>query len=437
VGAFEFRAGTSFLTQFQELMRQGASDTGSYLFYVEDNSWELKVGSTLAGVTASGVVARSVLNDPTNNIIDRVIYQERDGDKLYNYVKLYGKSPMQDGYTEYNAASWTVCTGGTPVAVLDDTTTTLGGRSKYSLVVYNNATTDSYIGMKLTIPAPNYLFNYNMWDFSSGEISVWARYDNTAGAPGTPDAGSAGASDYLFCWLTDTAGNEVAYYGASSFLYRGNWTKCVFPLGERARGIIGGLVDTWSNVVGATFLWDRVVSMEFILGVPIAPAPASHLYIDGLSIPLPIIGFSRDGPGAGTSEFKYRRRPYDDTWAHIGTQNAIQGAAENFLLQSRLSSINRVKLVIPGDYRLRYAGQTFTVDIPSIGVNGSILYATNLKHIIEPYIDVSGGYAFDWVTEVEGVPTTVIGYDGLRLRAGSSYSAVQAGQRGGAGLRAR
>jgi hypothetical protein len=436
VGAFEFKAGTSFLTQLQELMRLGASDTGSQLFYVEDNSWELKIGSALAGVTASGVIARSILNDPTNNIIDRVLYQERDGDKLYNYVKLYGKSPMQDGYTEQNAASWTVCTGGTPIAVLDDTTTTLGGRSKYSLVVYNNATTDSYIGVKLTIPAPNPLFNYNMWDFSSGEIVVWARYDNTAGAPGTPDAGSAGANEYIYCWLTDTAGNQVIYYGASSYLYRENWTKCAFPLGERARGWIGFAVDTWTNVVGTTFLWDRVVSMEFILGL-LTPAAASHLYLDGLSIPLPIIGFSRDGPAAGTSEAKYRRRPYDDTWAHIGTQNAIQGAAENFLLQSRLSSINRVKLVIPGDYRLRYAGQTFTVDIPSIGVNGSILYATNLKHIIEPYIDVSGGYAFDWVTEVEGVPTTVIGYDGLRLRAGSSYSAVQAGQRGGAGLRAR
>ena len=114
VGAFEFKAGTSFLTQLQELMRLGASDTGSQLFYVEDNSWELKIGSALAGVTASGVIARSILNDPTNNIIDRVLYQERDGDKLYNYVKLYGKSPMQDGYTEQNAASWTVCTGGTP-----------------------------------------------------------------------------------------------------------------------------------------------------------------------------------------------------------------------------------------------------------------------------------------------------------------------------------
>ena len=436
VGAFEFKAGTSFLTQLQELMRLGASDTGSQLFYVEDNSWELKIGSALAGVTASGVIARSILNDPTNNIIDRVLYQERDGDKLYNYVKLYGKSPMQDGYTEQNAASWTVCTGGTPIAVLDDTTTTLGGRSKYSLVVYNNATTDSYIGVKLTIPAPNPLFNYNMWDFSSGEIVVWARYDNTAGAPGTPDAGSVGANEYTYCWLTDTAGNQVIYYGASSYLYRENWTKCAFPLGERARGWIGFAVDTWTNVVGTTFLWDRVVSMEFILGL-LTPAAASHLYLDGLSIPLPIIGFSRDGPAAGTSEAKYRRRPYDDTWAHIGTQNAIQGAAENFLLQSRLSSINRVKFVIPGDYRLRYAGQTFTLEVPSIGVNSSIFYATNLKHIIEPYVDVSGGYAFDWTTEVEGVPTTIIGYDGLRLKPGSSYSAIQAGQRGGAGLRSR
>ena len=434
VGAFEFKAGTSFLTQLQELMRLGATTTGGYLFYVDDNTFELKIGSALAGVTATAVVARSILNDPTNNIIDRVIYQERDGDKLYNYVKLYGKNPQQDAYTEQNANSWAVSPIGSSVAVLDDSTTTLGGRSQWSLVVYNDATTTSCIGMKLTNP----VFNYNVWDLSSGEIVVWARYDNTAGAPGAPDAGSAGADDYIFCLLTDTAANQIIYYGESSFLYREQWTKCTFPLGERSRGWIGFLVDTWTNIVGTTFLWDNVRTIEFLTGYTGGiPAAASHLYIDGLMLPFPSLGFARDGPGAGTSEALYRRRPYDDTWAHIGTQNAIQNAADNFLLQSKLSSINKVKFVIPGDYRLRYAGQTFTLDVPSIGVNSAIFYATNLKHIIEPYVDVSGGYGFDWVTEVEGVPTTITGYDAMRLRSGPSYSAIHTSQRDGAGLRSR
>jgi hypothetical protein len=225
------------------------------------------------------------------------------------------------------------------------------------------------------------------------------------------------------------------YYGVSSFMWKDHWTKCVFPLGEN-NGWLGGAPNQWTGIVGATFLWDEVIEMEFVLGLtPLTPA--SHLYIDGLSLPFPILGFARDGPAAGTSEAKYRRRPYDATWAHVGTQNAIQAAAEGFLLQSKFSNVNKVSFVIPGDYRLRYGGQTFTLEVPSIGVNSAVYYATNLKHIIEPYVDVSGGYAFDWTTEVEGVPTTIIGYDGLRLKPGSSYSAIQAGQRGGAGLRSR
>ena len=431
VGACEFKAGTSFLTQLQELIR-GAG----YLFYVNDDTFELKIGSALAGVSSTAVVARSRLNDTTNTIIDRVIYQERDGDKLYNYVKLYGKAPMDDGYTEYNAAAWAVSVIGSSVAVLDNTTITAGGKSDYSLVTYNAnpVPATGWLGMKLTNP----VFNYNYWDLTKGSIGVWARYDNTAGAPGTPGAGNLLTEGWLHCYLTDTAGNVVIYVGSdSSHLYENHWGYCTFPLGESSfTAAISN--NNWHLHVGVTFLWDSVRTIEFILYNGAFPLlGASHLYIDGLSLPFPILGFARDGPGAGTSEAKYRRRPYDDTWAHITTQNTIQNAADNFLLQSKLSSINKVKFVIPGDYRIRYAGQTFTLDIPSLGVNNSIYYATNLKHIIEPYVDVSGGFSFDWITEVEGVPTTVTGYDTMRLRSGPSYSAIHVSQRDGAGIRSR
>ncbi len=247
-GSFEFRAGSSFLTQLQELMRQTVVP---YLFYVDDVSFELKTGQAIAGVApASGVIARTSAGDTTSNIIDQVKFQERDGDKLYNYINLYTKSPQQDAYTEENAASWAVSPIGSTDGLLDNAITTLGGKSQWSIVAYNQNPVFLSIGLQLDIPVPNPLFNYNSWDLTEGEIGVWIKYDNTAGAPGTPGAGSAPLNENLWCTLTDTAGSVASYYGDSTRVECGLWGYCTIPVGRNVSTGLLAAVNEWIITAG-------------------------------------------------------------------------------------------------------------------------------------------------------------------------------------------
>ena len=412
VGAIEFREGASFLTQIQELHKRAG-----YVFYTDDG---LQFRSGAPGFSGTGVVLYS--SPGVSNIIDVVDYQERDGDKHYNYVKLYGKNPMFDGWTELNAASWTSPLGSGP---LDDTTLVkVGG---YSQVVYGQNPVASGLSHQLATP----VFNYTSWDFSKGEIGIWARYDNTAGAPGTPGAGTALVNERVNCRLIDDVGTIADYYGESSRLYVGDWGFCTFPLGEKFQSGVASVAEQWCVNLATDFHWDNIKSIEFSFGTAIN-AP-SHFYIDGITLPIPCISISENVP----QQVIYRRRPYVDSWSHLRTQNALDNAAAILLPQMDSTAVSSVKLITPGDYRLRYAGQSFDLDIPSLGINTEVFYITQLHHIIEPQSDVSNGYGFDWVTEITACPTSGVTYDMSRLRTGPAYSAFQMAMRGGVGLRVK
>lgn len=412
VGAIEFREGASFLTQLQELHKRAG-----YVFYVDDG---LVFRSGAPGFSATGVAIYSHPN--VSNIINVVDYQERDGDKHYNYIKLYGKNPMYDGWTELNASSWASPLGSGPI---DDAASVKVGT--YSQVVYNGAIPASGLSHQLATP----IFNYNSWDFSKGEIGVWAKYDNTAGAPGTSGAGTALPNERVGCRLTDNAGTIADYYGESSRLYLGDWGYCTFPLGEKFQSGIASVAEQWCVNLASDFNWDDVRKIEFSFGT--AVNPPSHFYIDGISLPIPCISITQN---AGQQAI-YRRRPYVDSWAHLRTQNALDNAAAILLPQMDSTAVSNIKLVTPGDYRLRYAGQSFDLDIPSLGINSEVFYITQLHHVIEPMADVSSGYGFDWVTEIDACPTSGVTYDMSRLRPGSVYSASQMAMRGGVGLRVK
>ena len=157
----------------------------------------------------------------------------------------------------------------------------------------------------------------------------------------------------------------------------------------------------------------------------------NYFIIDGITLPVPCVSIIENVP----AQLAYRRRPYIDTWAHIRTQNALDNAAQTLLPQVDSTAISQVKLMTAGDYRLRYAGQSFDLDIPALGINSEVFYATSLHHVIEPYADVSGGFGFDWITEIEACPTSGITYDYSRLRIGPTYGASQLASRLGVGTR--
>lgn len=414
VGSVEFREGTSFLASTQELFGRAG-----YVFYVDD---VLAFQSGAPGFSASGVTLKSIDGDPGNNILDLVDHKERDGDKHYNYVKLYGKNPMFDGYTEYNSPSWAAIPVGN---VADDNTTVRVGQ--YSIVGWNgNPVVTGQPALSYTLP----MNNYTAFDFTSGKLGTWALYDNTAGAPGTPGAGAASSPAYLLCVLTDGGGVTAGYYGASSKLYAGEWGYCTYPLGEEG-STKALIIDEWFFT--AAFNWANIVDIKFyILSSPGHTIDdPSHLYLDGISMPEPCISVVQNA----VAQAAYRRRPYVNYYQHLNTQNALNEAATRVLEQSESTSIGRVSLITEGNLALRYAGQSVTVNIPSLGLNAVVMYMTSIHHIIEPYVDVSGGFGFDWVTEIEAVPTSGVAYDMGRLRDGPMHSSYQTGQYVSTGMR--
>lgn len=421
VGAFEFREGTNFLASTQELFRRAG-----FIWYVDDT---LAFQSGAPGFSASGVILESTAGGVNNNILDMVDLTERDGDKHYNYIKLYGKNPMFDGYTEQNIGDWTAAPAG---QLADDTGTVRVGT--YSNVVWNNNPVNTHISLYYTLP----LNNYTSFDFTKGEIGVWAYYDDTAGAPGAPGAGTMGAGggwpNPIALWLriTDGAARTAEYFGRSTVLYRGAWGYCTFPLGEDG-GPVAAAIDEWF-LSAAAFDWSDIRAMWFRVrpagGFAAANYP-SHLYLDGLSIPEPCIAVQQN---AG-AQAAYRFRPYVDYYPQIGTQNALDTIATSLLTQHESTAIDKVKITTEGNIALRYAGQSVTVNVPALGLNNAVMYMTSIHHIIEPYTDVSDGFGFDWITEIEAVPTSGVEYDMNRLRIGSAFSSTQRNERLGTGLR--
>jgi hypothetical protein len=415
IGAASFKEGGNFLGSLQELMRRAG-----YVFYVDDN-YEFKTGAP--GFSNSGFTIRSgAAYGALNNVIGTVTLQEKDGDKHYNYVKLYGKNPMFDAYTEQNAAYW-LPGGGLP-AILDYAFPKVG---LYSLLAYNTSPVSSVLTIKLVCP----VFNYVEWDFSKGEIGIWAIYDDTAGAPGTPGAGACGADANVECRLVDGTGNIIEYYGDSTKLYLSVWGFCTFPLGEQTHEGVANVANEWCQLVGTNFDWSDVRQLWFTCDRGgMAAAQPSHFYIDGITLPIPPVAVVENLVAQGT----YRRRPYVDSWSHVRTQNALQRCAEMIHAQSDTTYIDLLKVTVPGSPLLRYAGQTVTVDIPSLGLNSDLYYLTSIHHIVEPYSDVSGGYGFDWVTEVEAAPIGGVTFDHARLSRGPLFASYQRGDRIGVGM---
>jgi len=420
VGAIEFREGTNFLSELQEMFR-----TAGWVFYVDDGR-VLRAGAP--GFISSGVTLTSVAGGASNNIIGIVDLKERDGDKLYNFIKLYGKNPLFDAYTELNASSWTTVVGGN--APVDDVVSVRVGT--YSQRVFNNNPVSVVLRHRLTLP----IFNHTTWDFSKGEIGVWGRYDNqAAGGGGEPGAGASPFSMQVECRLFDSVGRIANYYGASSTIYRGDWGFCTFPLGEGHDSTTLFAADQWTTPFGpGAFDWNNVTGIWFQLPRSnLGGNLPSNFYIDGITLPVPPIAVSQNA----ASQTSYRRRPYVDAFPEIRTQNALQERSDEILTHHETTGIDFIKLMSTGNTSLRYAGQSVTINIPSLGLNAAIFNIVQLHHIVEPHMDVSGGFGHDFVTEVEAVPISGIAFDMSRLREGSMYSTDQRTSRDGMGLRVK
>jgi hypothetical protein len=419
VGAVEFREGTSFLSTIQEMFREAG-----WIFYVDD---ALVLQSGAPGFIASGETLTSVAGGANNNVIGIVELKERDGDKLYNFIKLTGKNPMFDAYTELNAGTWTTLFGANgPTDV-----TSLVQVGTYSQRVYNTVPVTVQLAHVLNLPN----FNYTTWDFSKGVIGLWAYYHNQAASGGAaPGAGTAAASLAVECRLIDNLGRSVQYYGSDTTIFRGDWGWCNWQLGEEYTSVIASVADQWFQAGGLTFDWSNVVQIRFHLPRlgAVGNLP-SNFYIDGITLPVAPVAISQNAVAQGT----YRRRPYVDQFPNIRTQNALQARSDQILTHHEGTGIDFIHLMVEGNTSLRYAGQTVDITIPQLGLNSAVFYMTEIHHVIEPYTDVTGLFGHDFITEVSAVPISGVAFDLGRLRDGPLYSPTQMSNRDGTGIRVK
>lgn len=423
VGAIEFRVGSGFLSTLQELFQRA-----EYLFYVDD-SLTLNIGSP--GFSDSGVTATCEEGGANNNIIGTVNFQRRDGDKLYNKIYVYGKTPQFDAYTEYLANRWT--NSGVNWSLSDETVT-------IAPITGNDASirTDYVGGGAPTQNSVNLDFSQmgqDEVDMSSGEIGFWWRYDG----------GGSAARACAQIGLQDNAFNVIYFYSGpdqvlttsninSTRTYKGVWGWCRAPIGYDVETGVAANPDTWYGPYpGVGFNWDRVTDIAIGYYHQLGIDQPNEMEVDGLELPFPAVGFAEDIP----SQNDYRVRPLVINAPYYRNQLTLEWKAEQLLTHHKDSGIDLLKFTMAGNIGLRYAGQTITVNIPDLGLNDSLFYMSKIHHIIEPYFDVSEGYGFDWITEIEAVPINSIAYDMGRLRDGALYSATQLGTESGVGQRTK
>ena len=115
----------------------------------------------------------------------------------------------------------------------------------------------------------------------------------------------------------------------------------------------------------------------------------------------------------------------------------MDALADQLLAQHKDTDIDLIEVTTTGTTNLRYPTQTVNVDLPDLGVAMQLCYITELHHIIEPYVDVSGGYGHDWITRVTCIPVGSTAYDLRRMSRGSTYSPSNLSYRDGTGLRVK
>jgi len=425
-GAIEFREGTNFLATLQELCK-----SAGYIFYVDD-VLAFRSGQPGFPGSWSGVTIRSSV---PSNVIGSATVKERDGDKLYNYIKLYGKNPQFDAWTEYNASTWQISAGGG--VITDDTMTIapfLGNQASIRASIFaapGGPNLDPQLDFR-AIGNARTDFHYNSLDLSKGEIGFWAYYDGAHTAAQAP----------IRVRLTDNIGTNINFYSGPvgiitsninrTRLYRDLWGWCSVPIGKDVQ--LGGVAtpDRWWPLPAADFNWSEVRRIVFTYEATGTNRP-SNLYIDGLTLPVPPIAVSQDA----ASQAAYRIRPFIDNRPNVRTQNGLDALADQILDQHKNTDIDLIEVTTTGTANLRYPTQTITVDLPELGVATQLCYITELHHIIEPHVDVSGGYGHDWITRVTAVPVGSTAYDLQRLGRGSTYSPSNLSYRDGTALRVK
>ena len=313
----------------------------------------------------SGVLLKSIPNDPTNNIL-KIDPESRAGSDLRNAVRVDAGS-LNDNWTEGNASDLTAehCT------ITDDTDFCLQGSASIKVTPAASGTPRAYLQFPI--------YNHEELDFTSKQTTktFWVY----RASPGR-----------IYAYLKDDEGNE-ATYPIDVNCSGGNWQKVEVPLGAGTKmTAISSVPNEWHSVYPANFTWKiKRSGWQIPLLMPV--------WFDGLRIDdVDVWAYVENS--ASIAAYSKRMIPLNRT--DVASQVELQKVAETELA-NRSSPVQKLTLTCTLQPSLLYAGYLVDVYAPSdyIGSdNTPIKYRiVKLRHSAEPGTSLCKG--FDAITVLD------------------------------------
>ncbi len=460
IGAVEKKDGQSLLAFLQEIHKNAG-----YCFYVSDLASGYKgdfVSKALASLNSTGVTLSRT------NLVGDALIRKKTGAKLYNYIKLYGKNPQFDAWTEFTASNWD--SDGSSLA--DETSHIRVGKASIKA-------TSLVSGDKFTLDFASTLFNYTSLNLAKGDFGLWTFYQ-----------GDPSPSNTWRLILQDVYGKEIHYEGVRTTIYENYWGWISGPIGislEKGASIGSDKwFPVWDKVTSADFtslaidadngsgravltaasgtpfntweagdtiiIWnaedtgnngvyviysvtstvltlttalaqdnaedtsieiDRSFDWEHIEVVSVqTEGQPDFALIDGLTLPVAPLSIYSQVSYSDTDPKRalVLQRP------DITTQNALDKLTAKLYDAHKDGSINLVKAQMKGNTSLVYGGTTLTVNIANL-VSSDTYYINELTHVICPRMNM--GYGHDFLTSIEAVKVDSVAYDLMRLSPAS------------------
>lgn len=366
----------------------------NYDFYVDENK-ALQIFPV--GTYDSGIDLNCVVGAAGNNLLS-LTKTEFDSQDLKNYV-IARVDKINDGWTDGNAADFTGTTGNT---ISDDFTNKNSNKGIGSIKSLKAAGAD--VSIVLTFPK----FNYTSLPFDViGEDVLRLAYRFT----GYPTL----TIPRLRLILEDDAGNKITWRVAHPQLTTDMWFQLEVPIGNKVTDDIVGYnnwmgiahndpLNQWQYETAAytTFNW-KVVKITFANWMQAAYPTA--IWIDSLTIPLPMIAVKQDP----TSQGLYGVRRYFAPSKYVRTQLELDtyAASELAKLKDPIYGLHVTALGTAGILGSAFKwlpGYSLTVNSPADGIS-NVQYRISEAHCV---VSEAGQQGHDFIVEADLVP-----YDAL------------------------
>lgn len=330
------------------------------------------------GTLTSGITLKSILDDPTNNILRLLDYVESDGVEQRNVTLVTG-AELNDHFTELNAADFGVLDAANTVIDSNGSPTTPREGLAVIKVVRNAGAS---IGCKLTFP--KYFLYY--LDFSKvASDSLSCQFYS---------AWTGGAQNVTYrIYLEDTDGNKI--YKDTLFIgcLNNTWNTVTLPIGTNENNL-----TNWTASAGTltAFNWECIeISWA---GSYSAHAP-DYFLLDAWKAPQTTYavadhsGLNNYGGGVGVCPIcartftATRRKDLPLSKSNLVCQAELEAYAES-IADKRMNPLKRLHLIADGDAGIISTAWKWlpaynvTVNVPSAGINSAVYRMIDLHHTI-------------------------------------------------------